>query len=134
MKKVFIIFVILIFASIAQAQTWHTANRVTLAWDAVPPVAEGDTIKYQVYVKFQLTTAAPVAAGGEINATEASISFSTEGRYYLCAQTVRYPALETEAQTSIITCSDDGANTATGIPFGVKYFVKPNGPGKLRLQ
>ena len=50
MKKL-IVLAIMLFASVAIAQTWHTANQVTFSWDAVAPILPTDTIKYAVYVK-----------------------------------------------------------------------------------
>jgi hypothetical protein len=125
--------VILIFAAPCFAQTWHTANQVTLAWDAVAPIAAGDTIKYQVYVKFQQTTAQPAAVGGEIEATQQTVSFGAEGRYYLCVDAVRYPQGETQGFRSELSCSHDAGATAAGVPFGAKYFQNPGKPGGLKL-
>ena len=140
MKKLFLILAILVFAVPAMAQTWHTANQVTVAWDAVAPPKDAQgadlpgAIKYQAFVKFQATTATPVPVGSVIDVTEQTISFSTEGRYYLCAQALRYPIGETEPVKSSISCSDVAANCSGGSPFGVKYFVLPGGPGGLKFQ
>ena len=135
MKKLFLILAILVFAAPAMAQTWHTANQVALAWDAVPKVQTTDgPNKYQVYIKFQSTTAAPVAVGSEIEATQQAVSFSTEGRYYLCVDAARYPQGETQPVRSELSCSHDAASTASGTAFGVKYFVNPGKPTKLRLN
>ena len=121
-------------AAIGAAQTWHTANQVTVGWDAVPKVDPTDSpIKYQVYIKFQNTTAAPVAVGNEIEALQQTVSFSTEGRYYLCVEAVRYPAGETQPLRSDLSCSHDAASCAGGVPFGVKFFTNPGKPGGLRL-
>ena len=130
---------LILFATIASAQTWHTTNQVTLAWDAVTTLSNGDpipavdTVRYQAYVKFQDAAATPVAVGSEIDATQQVISFSTEGRYYLCVDAVRYITGEPEGQRSGLSCSHDGAVTQTGVPFGVKYFHKPTGPNRLRI-
>lgn len=138
MKRLLIIALMLIavpaLAGVVSAQTWHTANSVTLLWDAPDPIDPTDTIRYQVYVKGAGAGAIPQAVGGEVSETQAVITFATEGRYYLCAETVRYPQGETEAQRSEIACSDEAANTQAGVPFGVKYFAKPNKPGKLRVN
>jgi hypothetical protein len=134
MKKLFIIFAVLLFAAPLMAQTWHTANQVTVAWDAVAKVQPTDGAnKYQVYIKFQNAAAAPVAVGNEIEALQQTVSFSTEGRYYLCVEAVRYPAGETQPLRSDLSCSHDAAVCAGGTPFGVKYFVNPGKPGGLRM-
>lgn len=137
--KRYLILAIMLFAIPCFGQTWHTTNQVTLAWDAVTtlstgdPIPAADTVKYQAYVKFQDASATPVAVGSEVDATQQTISFSTEGRYYLCVDAVRYITGEAEGQRSGISCSHDGAVTASGAPFGVKYFHKPTGPNKLRI-
>ena len=133
MKRL-IILAIMAFAVVASAQTWHTANQVTFGWDAVAPIAAGDVIKYAVYTK-KGDTAPLVSAGGETLATSFQISFSVEGRYYLCAETVRYPQGETEpVRSDTIACTDVGTNNLSGVPFGVKYFTNPNKPGNLRVN
>jgi hypothetical protein len=133
MKKV-IVFAILCFAVVASAQTWHTANQVTFNWDAVAPILPSDVIKYAVYVK-KGETAPLVSAGGETLANSFVLTFSVEGRYYLCVETLRYPQGETEpVRSDTISCSDVGSNNASGVPFGVKYFTNPNKPGGLKVQ
>lgn len=135
MKKTLIVLAVLFFAGAAFGQTWHTANQVTLAWDAVPQAQPTDgPNRYQVYIKFQAADAAPVAVGSEIEATQQAVSFSAEGRYYLCVDAARYPQGETVPVRSELSCSHDAAVTADGVPFGVKYFVNPGKPTRLRLQ
>ena len=140
MKTLISVLLLLLLPCCASAQTWHTTNQVTLAWDAVTlldngqPVPATDTVKYQTYVKFQNADAAPVAIGSETALTQQAIAFSSEGRYYLCVDAVRYIPNEPEGQRSGLSCSHDGAVTATGTPFGVKYFNKPGGPNRLRIQ
>jgi len=115
-----------------QQPVWQTANQVTLAWDAVSPIASGDTIRYQAYVK-------PAAGGGLVSSgpetaeTQAVISFSSEGRYYLCVQALRYPQGETSPLRSEVACSDDPAAVHGGQTFGAVYYVAPQPPSGLRL-
>jgi hypothetical protein len=140
MKKLFLILAILVFAVPAMAQTWHTANQVTVAWDAVAPPKDAQgadlpgAIKYQAYIKFQDAAATPVPVGGVIDETQQVISFSNEGRYFVCAQTLRFPPDETEPQKSAIACSDNAAVCSGGVPFGVKFFIAPGSPGGLKFQ
>ena len=127
--------ILILLATTVSAQTWHTANQVTLAWDAVPQVQPTDSPnRYQVYIKFQNADAAPVAIGSEIEATQQAVSFGSEGRYYLCVDAARYPQGETVPVRSELACSHNAADTASGTPFGVKYFVNPGKPHGLRLQ
>lgn len=132
MKKLLLVLATVLLAIPAFAQTWHTADSKTFAWNAVPPVQPTDVIKYQAYTKFRTTDAIPVKIGGEVIETQLMVTFSAEGRYYLCAQTVRYPEGETQPLTSDIVCSDQAQYCQGGNTFGVKYFIKPDGPGGLR--
>jgi hypothetical protein len=140
MKKLLIIISILLTASLSNAQTWWTANQVTVAWDAVAPPKDAQgadlpgAIKYQAYIKFQDAAATPVPVGGVIDETQQVISFSNEGRYFVCAQTLRFPPDEAEPQKSAIVCSDNAAVCSGGSPFGVKFFIAPGGPGGLKFQ
>jgi len=132
MKKLFIIAAIMIFAAPAMAQTWYTANQVTLAWDAVPKVLATDQAnKYQVYSRNDLVSLGS-KIGTEITATQLLISLTVEGRYYLGVKAVRYPAGETVGIESVGTAWSNVAADTGGSPFGVMYFVAPGFPGGLR--
>lgn len=134
MKRIAILIIILLIPSFAAAQVWNTANQATLAWDAVAKVAPTDQPnKYQVWTKAGSPTATPQKVGGEITATQQTVTFSAEGRYYLCVGAIRYPQGETVGVPSTrLSCSDIAADTANGA-FGVVYYVAPAAPGGLRL-
>jgi hypothetical protein len=135
MKKLIIVLAILIFAAPAMAQTWVTANQATLAWDAVAKIAATDTIKYQAYTKSPLATSTPQKVGGEITATQQAITFSVEGRYFLCVEALRYAQGETVAiKSSRMACTDVATDTQAGVATGVVYFTAPGTPGALRIQ
>jgi hypothetical protein len=121
--------------AICAAQTWHTANQVTVAWDPVAKLQPTDTISYQVYTKFGMPTATPQAAGAPVTATQQTISFSAEGRYFVCVESLRLPQGETEVQRSArMACSDVATDVAGGATFGVKYFIPPADATGIRLQ
>jgi hypothetical protein len=133
MKRILIIIAILILAAPAMAQTWYTANQVTLAWDAVPKVLPADQAnKYQVYSRNDLVSTG-TKIGGEITATQLVISFSVEGRYYLGVETIRYPSGETVGIKSATKAWSNVAADTGGNPFGVMFFAAPTSPGGLRL-
>ena len=133
MKRLIIILAILMFAAPALAQTWYTANQVTLAWDAVPKVLTTDQAnKYQVYSRNDLVSLGS-KIGAEITATQLIISLTVEGRYYLGVKTVRYPQGETTGIPSTGTAWSNVAADTNNNPFGVLYFVAPGFPGGLRL-
>lgn len=134
MKTIIAVLAVMLFSTGAFAQTWNTANQVTLAWDAVPKEKQTDQPnKYQVYTKAGSPTATPQKYGAETIATQQSVTFATEGRYYLCVGAIRYPQGETIGIPSArLACSDIAADTATGA-FGVVYYVAPAAPGGLKL-
>jgi hypothetical protein len=133
MKRAIIILAILIFAVPAMAQTWYTANQVTLAWDAVPKVLATDQAnKYQVYSRNDLVSLGS-KIGGEITATQLLISLTVEGRYYLGVKSVRYPVGETAGIPSVGTAWSNVAADTANNPFGVLFFAAPGFPGGLRL-
>jgi len=133
MKKLFLILAILIFAAPAMAQTWYTANQVTLAWDAVPKVLTTDQAnKYQVYSRNDLVSLGS-KLGAEITATQLLISLTVEGRYYLGVKSIRYPVGETVGIPSVGTAWSNVAADTNNSPFGVLFFAAPTSPGGLKL-
>lgn len=120
------------FFSLAQAQMWVTANQGTVAWDPVPPLTVGDTIKYQVFTRSG-TSGGGTPVGGEITATQQAITFVTEGRYFVGVKAIRYPVGETVGIPSVETSwSSDPLVCAAEGPFGFVYFVAPGGVKGLR--
>lgn len=132
MKKLLLVLAVILLPVITMGQTWHTANQVTVAWDAVPPIAIGDVIKYQVYTKTSIG-GIPVKVDGEITSTSSTITFSQEGRYFIGVQTMRYPTGETVGIPSVKTAwSDVAVDCASAGPFGIVYYVPPPAPGGMR--
>lgn len=129
MKTLLTIFLCLI-SSVASAQTWITANQLTVAWDAVSPIQPTDTVKYQVYLR-QGTTGDGTAYGAETLATQQLITFSEEGRYFVGVKSVRYPLGETVGISSTTSWSNVAEVTQAG-PFGAVYYVAPPAPVGLR--
>ena len=114
------------------AQTWYTANQVTIGWDAVAKLQTTDQAnKYQVYSRNDLiSNGSPV--GGEITATQLLVTLSVEGKYYFGVKTIRYPQGETTGIPSVGTAWSNVAADTNNSPFGVMYFVAPGFPGGLR--
>ena len=128
MKQFFIIIVALIFWSgLAYGQTWHTANQVTVAWDAVTeltngtPVPTGDIVKYKVWLKNAVTGGDPVELG-EITELEYTITLNIEGKYFVGVSAGRYSSENVFLNESIICWSDVAECIAEGT-FGVQYYL-----------
>ena len=134
MKKLLIIIAILVMAGVANAQTWYTANQVTLAWDPVPKVLATDQAnKYQVYSRNDLVSNGTKIAG-EITATQLLISFSVEGQYYLGVESIRYPVGATVGITSASKAWSNNAADTNNLPFGVSFMIRPVITTGLRLN
>ena len=154
MKKLFLILVILIFASPAMAQTWYTANQVTFAWDAVAmpnctcptppctptavcpgptfPSPSAGTMKYQVYSRNDLVSLG-TKIGGEITATQLLVSLTAWGSYYLGVESIVYYSGQTVGIKSPTIAWCNVAADTNNSPFGVMFFAVPTSPGGLKL-
>jgi len=127
------------FGGVVLGQNWHTANQVTLGWDAVSEMVDGtpigatDKVKYKVYIKNALTGGEPVELG-EVEVLEYLITLNTEGSYFLGVKSLRYSSEDTLLSESII-CWSDVAECAEGEePFGVRYWLPPKSVSGLKLQ
>jgi len=136
MKKIFSILLtmvmVLFFGMTVQAIEWHTANQITVAWDANPDVTAPDVLKYGVYTKM-LPNGEPVLLH-EQDTTVVTITFQAEGRYIIGVTSIRYVGSATgERLESVVNWSDEnGVNTP--VPFGAGYFTIPDPPIGLRAQ
>jgi len=131
MKKLFIVLLVLM-ASTVWAITWHTANQITVAWDAVTTVTAPDVLKYGVYTKI-LPNGEPVFLH-EQDTTVVTITFQAEGKYIIGVTSVRYVGgAEGERLESVVNWSDEnGENTPN--PFGSSYYIIPDNPKNLRIN
>ena len=117
---------------------WHTANQITVAWDAVEKCAEStcwvkpeDSLKYAVYTKV-LPSGEPVLLGEQDNLS-AVITFEAEGRYIVGVSAVRYVAGDNERIETNINWSDENGEY-TPNPFGGKYYIVGDPPKNLHRQ
>jgi len=126
--------------SVAAAQEWVTTNQVTISWDAVTTLANGDPIpennliEYTVYLVNAVSDPDkehPIEVG-TVNDTECTVALAEEGRYFVGAKTIRKLADGTVVNESVIGWSDDPAIAYEGKPFGLQYFLPPEAPTGLR--
>ena len=119
-----LVLVTFMIVSVCYALTWHTANQVTVAWNAVEPI-EGSVIKYKLYLKNAVTGGGGVEIG-ETEETNFMITLNTEGKFYPGVRTMRYDADGTTfLNQSDIAWSDDPTYTVDPEGFGVQYFEPP---------
>jgi hypothetical protein len=133
MKKIICIVLFIVFACAfnAQAQTWFTANQVTVGWNPVAKIDTTDTIKYQVYLRIG-TSGDGAPYGLEITTTQTTVTFTTEGSWFVGVKTLRYKVGETAAIPSATISWSNDAGVTDNVPFGIKYFVAPGSPVGLR--
>jgi len=141
LKFVLPLLLVLCLFSPAMAQvSWHTANQVTIGWDAYDNSAgnPGDAIEYNVYLKHTVTGAETLI--GTDSATTYLITFITEGMFLAGVSTVRKVDVNLDGTwdtsdvdengdpvilESNILWSDSTDTVAVPVPFGLRYFVDP---------
>jgi hypothetical protein len=129
-----ILLVLLVLGGLALAQTWHTANQATVAWDAVA-VPAGSTVEYVVYLANAVTdpnkdNPAEVAVTTD---TDQLITLNVEGSYFVGVKSRRILTADgTNVGESDISWSDDPTRVLNGETFGLRYFVPPDAPSNLR--
>jgi len=125
------------------AQSWHSTNQVTVAWDPVtlPDGAPG-ALTYDVYTVPATADKVDAVKVTRVASPQATITFSTEGRFFLGVQSVRIITLGEELVSEItwseeivseITWSDVPAGTANQ-PFGVVYYAAPPAATNLHMN
>lgn len=137
--SLFVVLLVLFLAGIALAQTWHTANQATVAWDAVlldngDPVPPTDTIEYVVYLSNAITDPDknnPVEVATTTN-LEQLITLNVEGSYFVGVKAVRKIADGTNVGESTVAWSDDPQYVQNGQTFGLRYFLPPAAPREIR--
>jgi len=137
MKKRWLIvpfLLVFLVAGLALAQTWHTANQATVAWDAVTVPADS-TVEYIVYLSNAVTdpnkdNPAEVATTTDLDQL---ITLNVEGSYFVGVKSRRILTADgTNVGESDISWSDDPTRVQNGETFGLRYFIPPDAPGNLR--
>lgn len=142
MKKFLITLISFIMLTIPSYAEWHSANQITLSWDAVTmltdgqPIPEENTILYKAYIK-EARTGAMEEVGPEIAELTCLITFTEEGDYYLGVSAIRIipasggiPEIRFE---STISWTDEPANTAKNEVLGASYYIPTSNAGGLRI-
>lgn len=123
---ILVAFMMVLFTSTVQAQQWQIANQVTVSWDPVTTNVDGQpitgTVSYKTYSKPETGTVETLL--GTVTATQATITFQAEGRYFLGVKSVRNVD-GIEIESSRIAWSNIAADCANGVTFGVQYYKAP---------
>ena len=132
----FLIALVLIFglATGLFAQQWTTANQITVSWDPVTTNVDGQpitgTVSYKTYFKPELGTIETFH--GTVTATQATITFQAEGRFFLGVRSVRNID-GVEIDSSRIAWSNNAADCSSGVTFGVQYYKAPANVINIKL-
>jgi hypothetical protein len=114
------------------AQTYYNTNQGTFAWDAPTKLADGSDIPAGSTVKYQCwRRLAPATVGEKIGAelapTQYTVSFSSEGTYFLGVEALRYVGTDLVSR-SAIAWSDVAGNCQGGVTFGFRYWLALKAP------
>ncbi|MCK4826476.1 hypothetical protein KA005_62620 [bacterium] len=124
------------------AQEWHTVNQITVVWDAVTAMSNGDLIpatdiiEYKVYLSNTITdpdktNPAEIGIASDVNYL---ITLVNEGKYFVGLRTVRKLSNGEVIGESVIGWSDDPAIVTDGKVFGIQHFLLPMVPTGLRTD
>ena len=124
-KLLLIIFLIFGLSFVASAQIWHPVNQVTVGWD-IADKATG----YKVFTKS--VDGANITEIGATSDLSHTITFQTEGRYFLGVQSVR--EVDGETLHSTISWSDNPEVCFGSQSFGAIYYELPDGAMGLKVE
>ena len=128
--SVLFIVIFVLLASTSFAQTWHTANQVTIAWDAVTQTTEGmdlpiDQISYSIYISDENSTNQVVL--GETVETTYLVTLPSEGKYFVGVMCIRTVNTERVSESEITWSNEEP------IPFGIQYYAAPRKSTGVRI-
>jgi len=122
---------VFILISPLNATDWITANQVTLAWDPVTtlengqPIPEGNIIKYEIfYVPENGNKTLDNRLLGETLDAEYVITFTEEGNFILGVRATRWINDQLRGKSEIIW-TDDPAVMKDGTAQGIVFFRSP---------
>jgi hypothetical protein len=118
------------------AQEWHTANQVTVAWDAsdgstvTPPIPQNE-ISYRLYLANAITdpnktNKAKIADG--VVELQRTVTIGTPGKYFVGVSAIRTVSGKIVGESEVMW--SDAANP----PFGIQMYIAPAQPGAIRIQ
>jgi hypothetical protein len=147
MKKFLVLLVVLLgffsgsILNAATTITWKATNQATVAWDVVNTFDDnsafpaGTTIQYGVYTRKDIDPplAPPAVQVTTVNVPTATITFATEGKYYVGVQSLRFDTgVHNVGGDSTIAWSDVDTNCQGGVPFGFTFYKVMKQPKGLR--
>jgi hypothetical protein len=135
MKKLCLLFCLCVFlipGLVMGAAIVKTGSQIAVAWDPVV-VPTGSTVQYQMYYRTD-PGGAPTTAGAAFTATQATVTFTTEGIYDVGVQAQRMISGSVIASSPISWSNDPNmVQNGGGGTFANQYWNNPPGPTNLRI-
>jgi hypothetical protein len=145
------------FIKISNAQTWHTTDQVTLAWDAPTSLSNGDPVPSEDEIRYRIFLADAVSDPSKTSPVELTpdndgdgtldpildksktITVQQEGRYFFGVKALRYHDANGDGNLeqvgeSAIAWSDNSEYVQDGTTFGVEHFFSITEPSGLMKQ
>ena len=142
LNKLSVIFLVLFltFPITAFSQEWHTANQITIVWDAVTEMQGGVAIPETDIIEYRIHLSNAITDPDKTNLIEIDITGDTsytitlmdEGQYFVGLQTIRKLADGEVIEESVIGWTDDPVIVLDGNTFGIRHFLPPMVPVGLR--
>ena len=127
-----LVLILILTATTAASQTiWHPANQATIEWDQSTlladdsPIPEGDTVKYKIYLSDGSGVHTEIM---EVDTTEATVTFQSEGQFFVGVSAVRYNADGQLLSESLVSWS----NIEPSEPFGFIFWYPIKQPTGIR--
>lgn len=117
----------------AHSQEWHTANQVTVIWDAVTELSNGAVIPENSLIEYRVWLVSADTDPDKVSPVEIGITSETlyvitlsiEGRFFVGLQTLRKSSDGTLLGKSDVGWTDDPEIVANSKTFGLQYFLPP---------
>ena len=135
--RLFIIVLVLLFSSYADATDWHKADQKTIAWDQPVALYDGAALpigiqgwNYTVYTKNPGN--GEITAVGTINAEQTTITVSEGQKVYIGVSAAYIDIDGIESDYSEIAWSDNPIDCLNGVTFGVHNLKRPDKSKNMR--
>ena len=120
---------VLFFGMTVHAIEWHTANQITVAWDAVMTSIEGTTIpteqvSYEVFVYEEGTTLE--MSMGTVADTTFTLTLPHEGKWYWGVKAIRTVGGVIVGESRTVWSIEPAYD------HGIQYWAAPNEPAGLQ--
>jgi len=128
---------VLAIMGIVYAQTWYPVDSRVVGWTPVTLLADGNpippdnVIKYDVYVKHEITGVETKLTPQPILETEYSVTLAEEGKYWVGILALRYGPEGDYRASSEISWTNDPLVVPNGETWGLTMWWSPANVGGI---